>query len=105
MGIGGFAEAMPTALFPLLSLGFDVGYQLPDREGTFAASGVLGAVGLPIHRDDEEGRSGGDCDDDWERGEHPGDLSVMFAVGAVSLSSREISSSAVAAAAKSSASR
>ncbi|WP_190819462.1 hypothetical protein [Saccharopolyspora pogona] len=105
MGIGRFAEAMPAALFPLLSLGFDVGYQLPDREGTFAASGVLGTVGLPVQRDDEEGRSGGDCDDDRERGEHSDDLSVMVAVGAVSLSSKEISSNAVAAASKASASR
>lgn len=105
VGIGRFAKTMPAASFSLLSLGFDVGFQLPDREGTFATSGVLGAVGLPAHRDDEEGSSGGYCDDDWEHGDHSDDLSVMIAVGDVSLSSKEISSSAVAAAAKSSASR
>ncbi|MFI0468512.1 hypothetical protein ACH347_30890 [Saccharopolyspora sp. 5N102] len=97
-------EAMAAWLGALLSFGFDVGYQLPDREGTFAASGVLRAVGLPVHGEEEERRGGDDHGDGREHYEHSADPSALV-VGDFSLSSWEISARTAATASKSSAAR
>jgi hypothetical protein len=96
---------MSAALLALLSFGLDVGDQVPDREGSFAVSGVLGAVGLPVGGEEEERRGCGNCGDVREHGEHSAGPSALITVGAFSRRRRETSSRVVAAASKSSASK